>query len=420
MSRHPRPMAVGGITVLVAAGSLVFAFTAQRHVPGRAYTNVAVTFDQVGPALRIGNDVRLKGVRIGQVKSIGFAHGKPSIVLQLEGHRKVFQDASASIASRSALGQKFVSFQPGHPNAGDLKPGTPVVMGPASNSADLDNLLDVFDPTTRRALGSAVRDVGSGTAGHEQDLNDALASAPTVLSDAAGVSDALSSDQAHLAEVLADAQRLSSRLTDRKSQIADAIAQSGQTLAAIGTDAGVPLADTTRKLPATLVGTRAALVALQVPLTDLHASLLDLSTGVRAIGSHTPQIRATLRDYVVPLTSLAALEPQLDRSAVTLTGLMLDARPFAPKVARAATLASTPLTVLAPYSPEIALWFRYAKSALAGHDANGHWLRFDILFNSESISGSGPLGTAVKDPITSRSAYPAPGVAQRQTAGATR
>lgn len=416
MTRHVSPALIGAATLLVASGSLAFAFTAQRHVPGRSYTDVAVAFDQLGPALRVGNDVRVRGVRVGQVKTIGFAHGKPLVVLQLDGDRRVYRDAMAVIASRSALGQKYVSLEPGHPTSGLLPAGTALSPGAAGNAVDLDALLSVFDPATRKALGSAVRDIGNGAAGHSQDINDALGNAPALLDDGAKVSTALTDPAAHLAEVLADARQLSARLTGNRTQIADAIGQSGTTLQALGVDGGAPLKATLAELPHTLTNAQVAMTSLSAPLSDLRVGLTDLQPGAGAIGAGTEQIRATMRGYVDPLNSLTALSPQLDRSVVTLNGLMVDARPFAPKLHRAFALASTPLAVLAPYSPEVALWFMYAKSALAGHDNNGHWLRFDILGNSETLSGSGPLGTMAKDPMTSRDPYPAPGVAQRQTA----
>lgn len=418
MTRRVSTALTGAATLIVASGSLVFAFTAQRHVPGRAYTDVAVAFDQVGPALRVGNDVRVRGVRVGQVKTIGFSAGKPRVVLQLDGERKVYRDATAVIASRSALGQKYVSFEPGHSTAGLLPADTALSPGAAGDAVDLDALLSVFDPATRKALGSAVRDIGHGAAGHSQDINDALGNAPALLDDGANVSAALTDPAAHLAEVLVDARRLSARLAGSRTHISDAIGQSGGTLQALGVDGASPLKATLAELPHTLTNAQDAMTSLSTPLSDLQAGLTDLQPGAGAIGAGTEHIRAAMRGYVGPLNTLTSLSPQLDRSVVTLNGLMVDARPLAPKLHRAFALASTPLAVLAPYSPEVALWFMYAKSALAGHDSNGHWLRFDILGNSETLSGSGPLGTTAKDPMTSRDPYPAPGVAQRQTAQA--
>lgn len=405
---------VGGAVLLAFALSLGVAFTSQRGLVGRDYTLVDVAFDDIGPALRAGNDVRIGGVRVGQVRDIAGKDGASLLTLQLDGDRPVYRDAKASVDARSALGQKLVQLDPGTPAAGRLPEGAVLQAGPEGDATDLDALLDVLDQPTRTALASTLRTLGHGTATHAQDLGDLVGASPDLLEDGAAVSRALSAPEADLDTLLQTARTLSGRFDGRDQQLADLVAEMDVTLGALAVDDGAPVEQTLQQLPETLESTRSALSDLAGPLDDVRATVVDLREGGAAVGRSTPDIRAALREAVGPLQDVPAVAEQARPAVRDLTGLVSDVRPLAPKVRRAVTLAATPLDVLAPYSPEVSLWFAYARDALSDGDKNGHWLRLNILANSESVSGSGPLGT-LPDPVTSRNAYPAPGEAQQQT-----
>ncbi|MCW2666473.1 MAG: organic solvent transporter substrate-binding protein [Frankiales bacterium] len=405
----------GGAVLVAFTLSLGIAFTSQRGLVGRDYTLVDVAFEDIGPALRVGNDVRSNGVRVGQVRDIAGKAGKARLVLQLDGERPVYRDAKAFVDARSALGQKLVQFDPGTPAAGRLPDGAVLEPGPAGNATDLDALLAVLDEPTRTALAATVRTAGRGAARHAEDLNDLLGASPDLLEDSARVSRALSAPEADLDTLLTTARTLSQRLKGREQELGDLVREMDVNLGDLAVDDGAPLDSTLERLPTTLGETRKALVDLGRPLDDLRVTAGGLRDGGAALGDSTADIRATLRDVVEPLQDVPGVAQQALPAVDGLTGLVTDARPLAPKVRRAVTLAATPLDVLAPYSPEVSLWFAYASDALSEGDKNGHWLRLNTLANSESFSGAGPLGTTLPDPITSRNAYPAPGEAQKQT-----
>lgn len=410
-----KPVIIGGAVMGVFALSLGAAFTSNKGLVGREYTLVDVAFDDVGPALRAGNDVRVNGVRVGQVRDIAGRDGRSVLTLQLDGDRPVYRDATAVVDARSALGQKLVQLNPGTPAAGRLSEDDLLEMGAKGDATDLDALLAVLDQPTRTALASTVRTVGQGAAARSQDLNDALAASPDLLEDTATVSRALSSPEAGLDTLLQTAETLSGRFNGREEQLADLIGELDVTTRALAVDDGKPLEDSLEQLPQVLGQTRDTLSGLAKPLDDARATVQELREGGAALGRSTADIRATLREGVPVLQDVPDVAERARPAVDQLTELVSDARPLAPKVRRAVTLAATPLDVLAPYSPEVSLWFEYARDALADGDKNGHWLRFNILANSESVSGAGPLGTALPDPVTRRNAYPAPGEAQTQT-----
>lgn len=406
---------VGGAVLVAFTLSLGVAFTSSRGLVGKEYTLVDVAFDDIGPALRAGNDVRVNGVRVGQVRDIAGKDGKSVLTLQLDGSRPVYRDATAFVDARSALGQKLVQLDPGTPAAGLLPEGEMVVPGPEGDATDLDALLDVLDEPTRTALASTLRTAGRGTARHAQDLNDVLRSGADMLEDTSAVSKALSRPEAELDVLLSTATTLARRFDGREQQLSDLVTELDTTVRALAVDDAEPLTVAVGDLPQVLTETRGTLAALRQPLDDVGSTVAELREGASAVGQATPDIRATLREAVRPLADVPEVADQAEPALRGLTTLVSDVRPLAPKVRRAVTLAATPLDVLAPYSPEVSLWFAYARDALADGDKNGHWLRFNILVNSESVSGSGPLGVLLPDAVTSRNAYPAPGAAQQQT-----
>jgi phospholipid/cholesterol/gamma-HCH transport system substrate-binding protein len=84
---------------------------------------------------------------------------------------------------------------------------------------------------------------------------------------------------------------------------------------------------------------------------------------------------------------------------------------LAPEFATALTRARTPLEVLAPYAPEVALWFNHTAEALSYGGENAHYLRIAPLLAPESVSGTALVDG---DPTVHRNPYPAPGQAQTE------
>lgn len=413
-SRKFRSLSLGAVVLVVFALALQLALTADKGLPGAKYTLVDADVADVG-ALRPGDDVRIASVRVGRVKDIRLVGGTPRVTLQLDGQRDVYQDAAAeaksvSVAARSALGQKYVALTPGTPGAGKLRPGAVIPARKTEGAQELSDLLDVLDAPTRGALGSTIREVGGGTGGHAQDLQDALKAAPGLLPDLGTVSKALSSnDGADLTALLTSAQRLSGRFSGRQQQLSDLLGQLDTTMRAIAVDNGKPLADVVHKGPDTLRALRSGLQSVQAPLQDLHAGMDKLRPGAKALGQATPDLRGVLREAVPPLGKVPAVSEQAQPALSDLTQTMADARPLAPRLTRALGSADDFLRVLAPYAPEVSSWFTNWAAALSHGDSNGHYLRLDLLFSEESVLGQG----GIRDPLVARDPYPAPGQAAK-------
>jgi phospholipid/cholesterol/gamma-HCH transport system substrate-binding protein len=398
--------------LVVFALALQLALTADKGLPGATYTLIDADVSDVG-ALRPGDDVRVASVRVGRVKDIRLVGGVPRVTLQLDGTREIYRDAAAdaktvTVASRSALGQKYIALTPGTPEAGKLGRADVIPPKRTAGSQELSDLLDVLDAPTRDALGSTVREVGGGAGGHAQDLRDALKAAPRMLPDLATVSKALSAnDGADLTSLLTTADRLSARFTGRQEQLSELLGRLDTTMRAVAVDEGKPLDEVVQRAPGTLQAARAGLQSLQAPLKDLHAGMAQLVPGARALGQATPDLRGVLREAVPPLGKVPDVGRQAEPALTDLTKTVDDARPLAPRLTQTFASADQFLRVLAPYAPEVSGWFTNWAAALSHGDVNGHFLRLYLLFSEESVLGQGGL----RDPLVARNPYPAPGEA---------
>lgn len=396
---------IGLVTLMSTVLLTAFAVTATNglpdYLPGVERGTVQATFTDTG-ALREGDDVRIANVRAGFVDSIELVDGKPVVTLKLDGDDAVYADASAEIYARSSLGQKYVELNPGTESAGAL---ASVIAGTRPHSAtELDDLLEAFDPRTRAALGTTLRNLG-GVGGRGQDLKDALSSAPDLLADLGTVSDSLASGD--LADLLDTAASLGSALEDQSGQIADDSRQLATTLAALATDDGRALEETIRTAPQALRRTREALEALGGPLDATRVATQRLRPGAAALGAATPALRGLLRDSVVPLGKVPPVAGQAEDAVGALTPALVAARHTTAELKDAIAAVARIVVTLSPFSSEALDFFANGASALSLGDSAGHWLRFITVVSPENLSGNLPL----RSPLTHREAYPAPGEA---------
>ena len=84
MKAKKRSVVIGAVVVLLFAGAVLFAVNAQHGLPGSTETTVQVAFDDVG-SLREGDEVRIGGVRVGQVGKITLSGGHAIAELELSG-----------------------------------------------------------------------------------------------------------------------------------------------------------------------------------------------------------------------------------------------------------------------------------------------------------------------------------------------
>jgi phospholipid/cholesterol/gamma-HCH transport system substrate-binding protein len=406
--------AVRGAGIAVILGlvlALYLSLTASTGLPGQSFRTVRADFDHVG-GLREGDDVRTASVRIGQVRSITFEDGKARVEMKLDPDQDVYQDASAAIVARSALGQNFVMIDPGTTAAGQLPEEGQIADGAVSSPVNLDEVLSVLDPATRKAAANTIYETGTGAAGHSKDLADVLAVAPELLADLQAVAATLADPETDLDGLLQRSALLAGRFDGRTDHLGRLMGHLSTTVEALSVNEGAALDDTLEQAPSALDSTTTAMQDLRGPLTDLDVAMRGLLPGGRSLAQSTPALRAVLREGVGPLDKVPGVADQAVPTVEALTTAIADARPLADRLRATFAHAEEPTGVLAPYTPEFVRFFERWNSANQHRDKSGHYLRIYLVVRPESLTGSIP----VRDPLVHRNPYPAPGTADSDRA----
>lgn len=113
MRRNALETAIGAAVIAAAIGFLAFSYSAADVASVSGY-KVLARFDRAD-GLRDGADVRMSGIRIGQVTSMHLEKDTYFAVveMEIEDGVKLPEDSSAEIVSESLLGGRFMSLTPG-------------------------------------------------------------------------------------------------------------------------------------------------------------------------------------------------------------------------------------------------------------------------------------------------------------------
>lgn len=378
---------------------LYVAFTAnQARLPWDQPTNVKALFDDVGQ-LQVGSEVRQNGLRVGQVTKIDFIDGKPLVTMGVSNIQPMYRDGYAGIWDQSSLALKFIELRSGNPATGPLG-DAPLPVAQTESTHDVVQVLDVFDPTTRGALGNSLRQLG-GMAGYGPGLHDFTATLPQSLDNIRKVSTTLVDKRTDLPGLLAAIDRPMTRFAGREQIIGSLLRQTDTTLRAIAVDGGKPLGDTLTKLPGALETLRGTLEVTNPPLADLAVATTNLRSGAGSLGRATPDVRAVFRDGPKPLGDVPDFSDGAKPAVVNLENTFSDLKPFVPRLSEGVEKLVKPLGVLKPYGVDVSQFNASFDSAISEHIGWRHGFRGQLVM---------PDGQAIEQsPIKYQTTpYPAP------------
>lgn len=119
--------------------------TLQRSVEGRTQPYSAVFSDVLG--LRVGDDVRAAGVRIGRVDKIDFTDGYLARVdFRLEDGQRLTTTTKAMVRYQNLIGQRYVALAAGDGAGTVLEAGAQIPLERTEPSFDVSALLSGFEP----------------------------------------------------------------------------------------------------------------------------------------------------------------------------------------------------------------------------------------------------------------------------------
>ncbi|MEU6563385.1 MlaD family protein [Nocardia nova] len=130
--------------VAVALTTTIYS-TLQRSVPGSTDKYSAVFTDVLG--LRVGDDVRMAGVRVGRVDKIDFADDyKAGVEFSIRSNQHLTTTTKAMVRYQNLIGQRYIALAAGQDAGQPLPAGGKIPIEHTEPSFDVSALLSGFEP----------------------------------------------------------------------------------------------------------------------------------------------------------------------------------------------------------------------------------------------------------------------------------
>ena len=253
---------------------------------GESTSYKAVFGDVTG--LLPGNEVRIAGVRVGQVQGIEITERNLARVeFKIEGDRDIAMSTIARLRYRNIVGERYLALTEGKGTAEPLKSGGTIPLAQTRNALDLTVLFNGFRPLFQ-ALDPA-------------SVNQAAFEVVQTLQGEGGTIESIMARTASLTNTLADRDEVIGRVLDNMEKVLATVDDRGTELA----DLIVQL----RRLAAGFAEDRAAIGASLDGISDLTSATAGLLTEIR------PPLQADIRE-------LGQLAVTLDDSKDVVDGVL--------------------------------------------------------------------------------------------------
>jgi len=213
--RERNPVIIGLVSMSVLAVLLVAAFRAQDlPVIGGGDTYYA-EFAEAG-GLQSDDEVRIAGVRVGQVKSIELADGVVRVAFQVKTDSGFGPDSRADIKVKTLLGSMYISLDPA--GSGQLEEGATIPIERTSSPFDVveafEGLADTAGDIDTDQLARSLTTLADLTRNTPEEFRAALDGVSRLSTNIADKNEEIGS-------LLQNLERVSSVLDDRDEDLVD-------------------------------------------------------------------------------------------------------------------------------------------------------------------------------------------------------
>jgi ABC-type transporter Mla subunit MlaD len=296
----------------------------------------------------------------------------------------VGRDASVAIAAINFLGQKEAEITRG--NASNPAPsGYTIPASRVTVGTDLDQVLDVLDPSTRARLAVLIDETGTALTGRRADFSSLLKQLPPSIQDANALLGQLVSDNHTLSDLVTSSDQFVSQVTTQRSQLGNMIGTVGQT--------AVSVAARRQQLGQTLAEAPGTLRTLQTFLGKLQATTVPLGPAAQNISITAAPLRATLAQ-VGPfqtaaqpaLSAATAVAPELTQLATQATPVVVHANPVIRSLATFAAALGPVSHILNGSVDNLLAIIENWSRAIQFRDGLGHVFRGEGAVSADSLT----------------------------------
>ena len=358
-------VAVMGLAVIAVGANVVTADDVDDNT-------IEVTVADAGQ-LENGADVRVSGVRVGEVTDIELKGDKARLKLKVaEGVLPLHDDASIQFKPVNLLGESYVDLNPGSDEA-PFVDNAVIPEERTSIEVTLQDVLNTFEDPTAAGLASVVTTVGEGLDDNGAELAKALKVLSPAMQESARVGMILTQQNDVLASLVEATDPVVASLAADGGQTVDSLIESTRdTLAALANQQ-TALEQTISDLPATLTSARRTLERFR----DTARSGAPALRALRPLTGNLEDVVEELRNFADSADpALASLKPVLDAADKLLDSaapVVAQLRQAGPDLASAASsLKPTSRELLDVHLQDVMDFVRNWSLSTKGRDGLSH------------------------------------------------
>jgi ABC-type transporter Mla subunit MlaD len=355
-----------------------------------------------------GGEVHMGGALVGLIDSVTAVRGHDGqavAVLNLELDKSIQplpMDSRFTIREKDAIGEKYLDIAPGHSQRTWPQNST-VPVSQTGATTDLDQVLSMFTPPTRRGVTDSTEGFAEALAGRGAAVNDAIGAFVGLVDDLGPVMRNLSSSRTQLGGFLRGLGAYTGALAPVTRQQASLFGNLDGTFRALASVARPYLEQWIAQTPPTFQTVTQDSPAEQAFVKDATGLFADLRPGAATLPSSAPLLASAFAAGTRTLPGSAAL----DRRTVTLSQNVYDygTSPVVTQGLARLTLTANrltrPLRFLTPAQTRcnyVSLFLRNVASATSDPAGNGMVLgvvivAIDDVLGGEAVPSQSPFLT---------------------------
>lgn len=258
-------------------------------------------FDTASGLGAIDRDVRIAGVKVGDVGEVKRVGDDVRVELRLTGNHVLKQDARAAMRPHTLFeGSNYIDLEPGSPGAPVLNEGGTIPRRQTTNYVTLDRALRVLRPDIRDNLRKLAKD-GSLTlrGGAIEGIQRTLKGGPALTRALAPAARAAQGPhRRELVGAIRGLARTSEALSSERDELLPLTRGIDRTMQALAVDGGRPLDAALQELPTTLA-------ALEQDAPAVDDVIGRLTTFASRLGTQTPRAVARALRGTTPVLTRA-------------------------------------------------------------------------------------------------------------------
>lgn len=394
------------VAIMLLGGAMILSNVAPTLISSSSTVKIAVDYaDGVRGNI---NEIRVKGIPAGRVKSVELKDGQPVITARIKKeYGVVYKDAQAELRPGSALEDMYVDIvDRGHAEAGRLGENDVLAQTQTTSPVNINDVLAVFKGSTRARMRALLDDLGHGLEDRGARLRIAFEEAVPLLQLAGDITHELAIRRPMTERLVHNTAVLTRALGDRDQMLRTLIDDGSATLSALR-DGRADLDATLRELPPTIAATNSSFAATRAVLPDLNAAVRSLYP----VADDLPGSLAALRELSVtarpavsalrrPVRRLVPLVRTLQPLSDELDQVVTRLRPQVPVIERTARN-------LARCEKGIQGFFQYDASMTKFVDIRG------LVPRGNFVGGGQTLGVPAPDEFAPQACTPGKAIGGR-------